>query len=108
MTTGSHNTLYVDYGVEKSLYKVNSSSVVYGNSASGLDFSLDTTEYILKETPNLSYNAEFCQSPIIPYSSSQHKGYLAHKSSTLLGNFTKAKRSSIYYKRLSNGYETQY
>ena len=108
MTTGSHNTLYVDYGVEKSLYKVNSSSVVYGNSASGLDFSLDTTEYILKETPNLSYNAEFCQSPIIPYSSSQHKGYLPHKSSTLLGNFTKAKRSSIYYKRLSNGYETQY
>ena len=38
----------------------------------------------------------------------QFPGYTARKSSTLLGNATKGRLSSIYYRKLTNGKQTEY
>ena len=38
----------------------------------------------------------------------QFSGYIARKSSTLLGNAVKGRLSSIYYRKLTNGKETEY
>ena len=63
---------------------------------------------ILNQTPNLDYNAEFCQAPISPYTGTQPENYMAFTSNVLLGNATRAKKSSRYYHRVVNGNETDF
>ncbi len=50
----------------------------------------------LRKDPN-SENNQSCQAPIRPHSGSKPSGYKAHKSSVLLGNATKGRKSSKYY-----------
>ena len=43
-------------------------------------------------------NQQSCQSPIKPYVDSKPWNYIAHKSSVLLGNTMKGRKSNKYYK----------
>ena len=108
MVTGSHQTLNVGYNVVPLYQNIESSSVVSASNA-----FLDLTPqgpYLSQSTPNLDFGSEFCQSPIIPFSGSRPPGYMAHRSSILLGNATKARKSRIYYNKLlaNTNQETDY
>ena len=53
-------------------------------------------------------NNHAAQSPIIPYVGTQPSNYIAHRSSILLGNITKGKTSSRYYRTYRNGKELDF
>ena len=54
-------------------------------------------------------NNHSAQAPITPHTASgKPEGYIAYKSSTLLGNITKGKISNRYYRTLRNGKETDF
>ena len=66
-------------------------------------------EGVLKQpTPNTTFNTQFCQAPIKPYTGIQPENYKAYTSNILLGNATKTKKSSIYYRSLDKGKEFDY
>ena len=44
-------------------------------------------------------NNQFCQAPIVPFTSTKPNNYKAHSSNALLGNARKGVKSNIYYKR---------
>jgi len=64
--------------------------------------TIDIDDYILNETQ------EAAQAPIKPYTQTKPAGYIARKSSTLLGNVVKGRASSRYYRKLTDGKETEY
>ena len=69
----------------------------------GTNVTINVSSYILDE-PQIG-----AQAPITPYSGSQPVGYVAYRSNTLLGNITKGKISSRYYRSLNtNGKEIEY
>jgi len=70
----------------------------------GTNCTIDIDDYILDESQ------ESAQAPIKPFDPNTGKpaGYIARKSSTLLGNVVKGRISSRYYRKLSNGKETEY
>tara|TARA_R110001592_G_scaffold283661_4_gene551647 strand:- start:7578 stop:11414 length:3837 start_codon:yes stop_codon:yes gene_type:complete len=70
--------------------------------------TFDPDRVILNEIPNTTYNTQFAQAPIQPYISTKPDGYKAYKSNTLLGNATKTKKSSIYYRSLDKGKELDF
>tara|TARA_R110001592_G_scaffold119991_1_gene323733 strand:- start:8810 stop:12283 length:3474 start_codon:yes stop_codon:yes gene_type:complete len=53
-------------------------------------------------------NNQSSQAPITPYVATKPPGYIAHKSNTLLGNATKGKISSRYYRTYRNGKELDF
>ena len=57
------------------------------------DLYLDPSQ----KDPNRENN-QSCQSPIIPFKTSKPFGYKSHKSSFLLGNASKGRKSNKYYK----------
>ena len=69
----------------------------------GTNATINLNDYIVE------ISQEAAQAPIKPYSGSQPVGYVARKSSTLLGNATKGRLSRRYYRKLDNsGKETEY
>ena len=68
----------------------------------GTNANIDIDDYILDEIQ------EAAQAPIKPYTGTQPAGYIARKSSTLLGNATKGRISRNYYRSLTKGKETEY
>ena len=58
----------------------------------GTNFTIDVSGYILDEQQNIA------QAPIQPFSGSKSDRYIPYRSSTLLGNATKGRGSSKYYK----------
>jgi len=66
-------------------------------------------EGILKQPkPNTTFNTQFCQAPIQPYTGTEPEDYQAYTSNVLLGNANKGKKSSIYYRSLDKGQEFDY
>ena len=65
----------------------------------GTNCTIDIDDYILDELQ------EAAQAPIKPFTGTKPVGYIARKSSTLLGNVVKGRISSRYYK---NSNETDY
>ena len=63
---------------------------------------------ILNEIPNTTFNTQFCQAPIQPYTGTEPENYKAYSSNVILGNATKAGRSSIYYSLTDRGKQTAY
>ena len=74
---------------------------IYQLVEQGTNATINVMEEVLNEIPNLSFNAESCQSPIIPYTGTQPDGYKAFRSNILLGNATKGRKSSKYFKARS-------
>ena len=64
----------------------------YHRVEQGTNFTINVTGYILDEPQQAA------QAPIKPYSGSFPNKYIPYESSTLLGNATKGRPSSIYYK----------
>ena len=65
----------------------------------GTNATIDIDDYVLDESQ------EAAQAPIKPFTGTKPVGYIARKSSTLLGNVVKGRISSRYYK---NSNETDY
>ena len=124
MTTGLHGAINAEVKGEtiNELYDISKSTVVSTNNL----LSTTTNEQRQEQGTNTTINiadeylspflrdANFpnnhsAQAPITPHpATGKPKGYIAHKSNTLLGNVTKGKTSSIYYRRLRNGKETDF
>ena len=115
MTSGSFNTLDFRLDPERSL-KLQSSSVVTTNNTSfitgsngkrieqGTNTTLDVStsdknSVILNEVPNTTFNTQFCQAPIQPFTTEKPEGYKQYSSNVILGNAKKATTSNIYYNR---------
>ncbi len=106
MTSGSYQTFDFRIDPERSL-NLQESSVVTTNNLStttgsngqrqeqGTNITIDIDDYILDEIQNIS------QAPITP-------GTGVKKSKILLGNATKGRLSSRYYRKLTDGKETDY
>ena len=58
----------------------------------GTNFTINVTDYILDEEQHGA------QAPIKPYTGTKPDNYIAHNSSTLLGNIMKGRSSKKYYK----------
>ena len=109
MTQGSYQTFDFRIDPERSLNLQGSSVVTTNNLLSttdstgrnkikleqGTNVTIDIDDYILDEVQNIS------QAPITP-------GTGVKKSNTLLGNAIKGKLSNIYYRKLTDGKETDY
>ena len=106
MTTGSYQTFNFQIDPERSL-NLTGSSVVTTNNLSqltgskgfrleqGTNVTIDIDDYILDETQNIA------QAPITPVTGIK-------TSNILLGNATKGRLSSIYYRKLIDGKQTDY
>ena len=114
MVPASYTTINARIDPEKE-FTIQSSSVVYTSNllsgshdadgfrnTQGLNTFIDVSGYILDEPQNGT------QSPIIPFQTTQPAGYVAYSGSALLGNATKARKSSIYYRKLYDGKELIY
>ena len=124
MTTGLHGAINAEVAGEQinELYSLVSSSVVTTNNLSTttdsnghrIEQGTNTTINIFDEYTNpflrdANYaNNHSSQAPITPYITTQPEGYKSHKSNVLLGMATKGKTSSIYYRTLRNGKETDF
>ena len=114
MVSASYTTINAQIDPEKAF--TISGSVVYDSNllsgshdsegfrkTSGLNAHIDISGYILDEPQNGT------QSPITPHpAAGQPSGYMAYSGSALLGNATKGRKSSIYYRKLYNGKELIY
>lgn len=74
----------------------------------GTNVTIDIDDYILNEIPNLDQNAEFAQSPIIPYTGTRPTGYMAYRGGTVLGNATVAQKSKIFFASTMNGQQNDF
>jgi len=113
MTQGSYQTFDFQVDPERQ-FNLDGSSVVTTNILSsttgsngfkteqGTNVTIDIDDYILDEIQN------FSQAPIQPFTTTKPVGYIERKSSILLGNAVKSKLSSIYYRSLDKGKETDY
>ena len=115
MVPASYTTINAQIDPEKA-FTIQSSSVVYTSNllsgshdskgfrkTSGLNVVIDIDDYILDEPQQAT------QAPIIPHpAAGQPAGYVAYSGSVLLGNATKARKSSIYYRKLYDGKELIY
>ena len=113
MTQGSYQTFDFQIDPERQ-FNLDGSSVVTTNILSsttgsngfkteqGTNVTIDIDDYILDEIQN------FSQAPIQPFTTTKPVGYIERKSSILLGNAVKSKLSSIYYRSLDKGKETDY
>ena len=125
MTTGLHGAINAQVMGESidELYTIASSSMVTTNNLSsttdsegqrkeqGTNTTIDLfSDYMDPFLRDANYpNNHSSQAPITPHpTAGKPKGYIAHKSNTLLGNITKGKTSSIYYRTLRNGKETDF
>ena len=125
MTTGLHGAINAKVVGEQlnELYNLASSSVVTTNNLlSAKDSKGQRKEQGTNTTINIfnnytnpflrdsnSENNHSAQAPITPHSASgKPTGYISHNSSILLGNATKGKKSSRYYRTLRNGKETDF
>lgn len=115
MVPGSYNT--IEFSVNAALdgsnrkFSLQNSSVVTttqtsnitGSNGRKIDQGTNATidigpEGILKQPePNTTFNTQFCQAPIQPYTGKEPENYKAYTSNVILGNATKAKHSNIYY-----------
>jgi len=68
----------------------------------GTNVTIDIDDYILDE------QQEATQAPIQPYTTTKPEGYKKYTSNTLLGNATKGKLSTNYYRSLDKGKELDY
>ena len=116
MTTGSFNTLNFRLDPERA-FTMQSSSVVITNNLSSITSSKtgkkletgtnttidistsDQDSIILNDIPNTTFNTQFCQAPIQPFTTTKPEGYQQYSSNIILGNATKGTKSNIYYKR---------
>ena len=91
------------FSLEGSPVSTNNLSFTTGSTGqreeTGTNVTINVNSYILDE-PQIG-----AQAPITPYSGSQPVGYVAYRSNTLLGNVTKGKASSRYYRSLDDGKE---
>ena len=91
------------FSLEGSPVSTNNLSFTTGSTGQreeiGTNVTINVNSYVLDE-PQIG-----AQAPITPYSGSQPVGYVAYKSNTLLGNVTKGKVSSRYYRSLDDGKE---
>jgi hypothetical protein len=113
MVNGSYNTINSEIEPNRR-FNLDGSSIIITNNLlyttgskgqrkeQGTNCTIDIDDYILDESQ------ETAQAPIKPYTGTQPAGYIARKSSTLLGNATKGRISSRYYRKLTNGKETKY
>ena len=125
MTTGLHGTIEAQVTGESidELYTIASSSMVTTNKLlfttdsegqrkeQGTNTTIDLfSDYMDPFLRDANYpNNYSSQAPITPHTSSgKPEGYIAYKSSTLLGNIIKGKTSSRYYRTLRNGKETEF
>ena len=115
MTEGSHQTLDFRLDPERALSIQNSSVVTTNNTSfttgsngkrieQGTNTTLDVStsdenSVILNEVPNTTFNTQFCQAPIQPFTTTKPTGYQQYSSNIILGNATKAQKSNIYYNR---------
>ena len=124
MTTGLHGAINAEIKGESinELYDISNSSVVTTNNllptlaneqrqeqgTNGIINIFDNyTNPFLKDAN--SENNHSSQAPINPHPiTGKPDGYISHNSNTLLGNATKAKLSSRYYRTLRNGKETEF
>jgi len=107
MVPASYTTINARIDPERA-FTIQSSSVVFTSNllsgshdaegfrkTQGLNAVIDIDDYILDEPQNGT------QSPIIPHvTTGQPAGYVAYSGSALLGNATKARKSSIYHTAL--------
>jgi len=114
MVSASYTTILARIDPERAFTV--SGSVVYNSNllsgshdsegfrkTSGLNALINVSDYILDEP---QYGT---QAPIIPHpSAGQPAGYIPYLGNTLLGNATKARKSSIYYRKLYDGKELIY
>ena len=49
--------------------------------------------------PNTTFNTQFCQAPIQPFTTEKPEGYKQYSSNILLGNANKQTKSNIYYNK---------
>ena len=124
MTPGLHGAIEAQITGEfdNELYSLASSSVVTTNN---LSTTTDSNGHRIEQGTNATINifdeytnpflrdANYAnnhssQAPIIPYITTKPEGYKSHKSNVLLGMATKGKTSSIYYRTLRNGKETDF
>jgi len=116
MITGSHQTIEVDFTKNYSsgsAFTLTESSVVSDNNLTFVTSS-KTGERIERGTngtveiyidvldpsqkdPNRE-NAQFSQAPIKPFTTTKPDNYIAHQSSTILGNALGGRKSNRYYK----------
>ena len=83
----------------------NGREIDQGTNAS-IDISTgDPNSIILNEEPNTTFNTQFVQAPIQPFTSTQPDGYRAYSSNTVLGNATRGRISNIYFRSLDKGQE---
>jgi len=125
MTTGLHGAIEAQVTGESinELYTLANSSIVTTNNLSsttdsegqrkeqGTNTTIDLfSDYLDPFLRDANYpNNHSSQAPITPHATSgKPEGYIAYKSSTLLGNITKGKISSRYYRTLRNGKETDF
>jgi len=114
MVNGSYNTINSEIEPNRQ-FNLDGSSVIVTNNLSdttgskgqrleqGTNTTINLNDYIVEIAREAS------QAPIKPYTSTQPAGYIARQSSTLLGNATKGKISSRYYRKLDlSGKETEY
>ena len=93
------------YSNEIGIFEVGSSAVgtqytsVGTIKEQGTNTTINVSGYILDESQ------EAAQAPIQPYTITEPEGYKKYTSNTLLGNVTKGKISSRYYRSLDSGKE---
>ena len=63
---------------------------------------------VLSEKANTTYNTQFAQAPIKPFLGTKPEGYKSYSSNIILGNATKAQKSSIYYRITNRGKQTDF
>jgi len=116
MVTGSHQTIEVDFTKNYSsgsAFTLTESNVISDNNLTFITSS-KTGERIERGTngtveiytdvldpsqkdPNRE-NAQFSQAPIKPFTTTKPDNYIAHQSSTILGNALGGRKSNRYYK----------
>ena len=83
----------------------NGREIDQGTNAS-IDISTgDPNSIILNEEPNTTFNTQFAQAPLKPFTSTKPAGYRAYSSNAIIGNATKGRKSNIYFRSLDVGQE---
>ena len=124
MTTGLHGAINAEIKGEaiNELYNLSNSSVVTTNNLlstltneqrteQGTNTTIDIFNTYLNPSlkDNNSENNHSSQAPIKPIpTTGKPDNYISHNSNILLGNATKGKISSRYYRTLRNGKETDF
>ena len=108
MTAGSYNTINSEIEPNRS-FNLDGSAVITTNNPltttdnrdqrkeQGTNALINLNDYIVEIA------REAAQAPIKPYTQTKPAGYIARQSSTLLGNATKGKISSRYYRKRAVG-----